>query len=103
MRQSFLHERVALTCRQLEPLAIDDLDLPAAMAHQAAQRQRPQGLVDAIVLTAVAQRSLDTLDTSDDRAKVWSVVRKPFDLVDLMRTVSDCAAQDGHSEAAGNA
>jgi DNA-binding response OmpR family regulator len=43
-----------------------------------------------IVLTAVSQRTLSRLD----ERRVWSVVRKPFDIDSLMRCVVACAHQD---------
>ncbi len=42
-----------------------------------------------IVLTAVSRSKLTELD---DR-KIWGVIRKPFDIDELVRCVEDCAAQ----------
>src|SRR5215208_2616187 len=43
-----------------------------------------------IVLTAVSQNTLDKLSA---KTPVWGVIRKPFDINDLLRSVADCAAQ----------
>jgi CheY-like chemotaxis protein len=104
-------EALARLQRQTYSVIILDLMMPKVDGFELLRfmaEARPAILRRVIVLTAVAQRTLDTLDTLDDRAKVWSVVRKPFDLDDLMRTVSDCVAQDGdgngdgHARTAGN-
>jgi CheY-like chemotaxis protein len=42
-----------------------------------------------IVLTAVSHNTLTRLDVQ----QIWGVVRKPFDIDDLVRSVENCAAQ----------
>jgi hypothetical protein len=45
------------------------------------------------VLTAASSSTLKKLK---DEERLWRVVRKPFDLDDLLHTVADCAAQRPH-------
>src|SRR5690349_7281976 len=50
-------------------------------------RVRPELLGRIIVLTAVSQSRLHDLE---HRSEIWSVIRKPFDLFELVRTVREC-------------
>ena len=50
-------------------------------------RVRPELLRRIIVLTAASQARLQDLE---HRSEIWSVVRKPFDLFELVRTVREC-------------
>lgn len=51
------------------------------------QRDTPSLLQRVIVLTGASQRTVDGLDTS----RVWGLIRKPFDIDDLMRSTRKCA------------
>lgn len=55
------------------------------------ERESPALLQRVIVMTGAAQRLVDTVDES----RVWGVVRKPFDLNDLMRSTRECASGAG--------
>ena len=49
----------------------------------------PEMIKRVIVLTAVARSKLAPLE----KFRVWSVMRKPFDIDDFTHAVADCAAQ----------
>lgn len=51
------------------------------------ERDSPSLLRRVIVLTGAAQRVVDGLDPK----RVWGVVRKPFDINDLMKATKECA------------
>jgi DNA-binding response OmpR family regulator len=51
------------------------------------ERESPALLQRVIVMTGAAQRLVDTIDES----RVFGVVRKPFDMNDLMRATRACA------------
>ena len=51
-------------------------------------RESPALLRRVIVMTGAAQRVVDELDTS----KVWGLVRKPFDINELLTSARDCAS-----------
>ncbi|GAC1435141.1 MAG: hypothetical protein NVSMB68_07430 [Thermoanaerobaculia bacterium] len=59
------------------------------------ERDSPSLLRRVIVLTGAAQRTVDGLDSS----RVWGMIRKPFDINNLVKSAKDCA----HGRAAGNA
>jgi CheY-like chemotaxis protein len=52
------------------------------------QRESPALLRRVIVMTGAAQRVIEDLDTS----KVWGLVRKPFDVNELLTSARDCAS-----------
>ena len=52
------------------------------------ERDSPRLLRRVIVMTGAAQRVLDTLDST----RVWGLIRKPFDIEELVRSARDCAA-----------
>jgi CheY-like chemotaxis protein len=60
------------------------------------QRESPALLRRVIVMTGAAQRVVDELDAS----RVWGLVRKPFDINDLLTSARDCASgvpKHGHA------
>ncbi|MGZ7032824.1 MAG: response regulator [Thermoanaerobaculia bacterium] len=50
-------------------------------------RESPALLSRVIVMTGVSQRIIETLDIS----RVWGLIRKPFDIDDLLQAVRACA------------
>ena len=52
------------------------------------QRDSPALLEKVIVMTGASQRSIGNLDTS----RVWGLIRKPFDLDNLVSSAVACAA-----------
>jgi len=76
-------------------VVILDLMMPAVDGFEVLERvsqTMPELLKRIIVLTAVSQNTLGKLTAE---AQVWRVIRKPFDIDDLLRSVADCAAQPG--------
>ena len=51
------------------------------------QRDSPALLDRVIVMTGASQRSIENLDTS----RVWGMIRKPFDIDQLLSSTIDCA------------
>ncbi|HEX9162291.1 MAG TPA: response regulator [Thermoanaerobaculia bacterium] len=51
------------------------------------ERDSPALMRRVIVLTGAAQRVVDGLDPK----RVWGLIRKPFDINDLMQSTKDCA------------
>jgi DNA-binding response OmpR family regulator len=51
------------------------------------QRESPLLMRRVIVLTGAAQRMVDGLDAS----RIWGVIRKPFDIDDLLKSAKECA------------
>jgi DNA-binding response OmpR family regulator len=77
-------------------VVILDLMLPTVNGFDVLQRVSvlmPEMLKRVIVLTAASSSTLKKLK---DEERLWRVVRKPFDLDDLLHTVADCAAQRPH-------
>jgi CheY-like chemotaxis protein len=75
-----------------------DLMMPAVDGFGVLERvseTMPELLKRIIVLTAVSQNTLTKLDAE---TQVWRVIRKPFDIDDLVRSVADCAAQRGSQQ-----
>ena len=58
-------------------------------------RESPSLLPRVIVMTGASQRVIETLDTS----RVWGLIRKPFDIDDLLRSARACAAGQPHAVA----
>jgi DNA-binding response OmpR family regulator len=58
-------------------------------------RESPALLPRVIVMTGASQRVIETLDTS----RVWGLIRKPFDIDDLLRSARACAAGQPHAVA----
>lgn len=57
------------------------------------ERESPALLQRVIVMSGAAQRLVDTVDEQN----VWGVIRKPFDIHELVRSARDCASgSDGH-------
>ena len=52
------------------------------------QRDSPRLLSRVIVMTGAAQRVVESVDTS----RIWALIRKPFDINELIGTVGACAA-----------
>ena len=52
------------------------------------ERESPSLLKRVIVMTGAAQRVIDGFDTG----RVWGLIRKPFDINDLMGSAKECAA-----------
>ena len=59
------------------------------------QRESPALLDRVIVMTGASQRSMEKLDTS----RVWGMIRKPFDIDQLLSTTIACAE---HTSPRGN-
>jgi DNA-binding response OmpR family regulator len=55
-------------------------------------RDSPALMRKVIVMTGASQRVVETLDQS----RVWGLIRKPFDIDDLMRSTRSCAAGKPH-------
>jgi DNA-binding response OmpR family regulator len=53
-------------------------------------RESPALLPRVIVMTGASQRAIDRVDT----ATIWGLIRKPFDIDDLVNSATACAA--GH-------
>ena len=51
------------------------------------QRDSPALLDRVIVMTGASQRSIEKLDTS----RVWGLIRKPFDIDQIVSSTIDCA------------
>ena len=62
----------------------------------ALRAERPAMLGCVIVLTAASDNDVKSLDLTG----VYSVVRKPFDLTDLVRTVADCTHSSSQADGA---
>jgi two-component system sensor histidine kinase/response regulator len=56
-------------------------------------RESPMLLPRVIVMTGASQRTIQKLDTSD----IWGLIRKPFDIEDLITSAIDCAEGRRHS------
>jgi DNA-binding response OmpR family regulator len=56
------------------------------------QRESPALLPRVIVMTGASQRAIEQLDTRD----IWGLIRKPFDIDDLITSAKDCAAGRRH-------
>src|SRR5215208_4522235 len=52
------------------------------------ERDSPSMLRRIIVLTGASQRVIEGLDQD----RVWALIRKPFDINDLLKTTRECAA-----------
>lgn len=74
-------------------VVILDLMLPTMNGFEVLQRvseSMPELLKHIIVLTAASRNNLRQLHHEKD---VWQVLRKPFDIDELLRSVEGCAAQ----------
>ena len=81
-------------------VVILDLMLPTIDGFEVIRRvaeTMPELLKRFIVLTAVSRSTLGQLDGED---RLWRVMRKPFDINDLLQSVAACAAQGGGSQLA---
>ena len=73
-----------------------DLMMPDVNGFERLQRlmrESPELLPRVIVMTGASQRVIESLDTS----RLWGLIRKPFDIDDLLRSARACAA--GHPNA----
>ena len=69
-----------------------DLMLPGLSGFEIVDhiaRVRPDLLRRIIVVTAVSQSQLEHFE---HRSAVWSLIRKPFDVPELVRTIRECIA-----------
>lgn len=76
-------------------VVILDLMMPRTDGFEVLDRvseSMPELLKHVIVLTAASPKTLTKLDTDK---RVWCVIRKPFDIDELLHSVADCAAQRG--------
>lgn len=67
-----------------------DLMMPDVNGFELLERLRrdsPALLERIIIMTGVSQRSLESLDTS----RVWGLIRKPFDIDNLVASTMACA------------
>jgi CheY-like chemotaxis protein len=74
-------------------VVILDLMMPTVDGFEVLQRLsdlQPHLLKHVIVLTAASKNTLKQLHHEKD---VWEVLRKPFDINELLRSVEGCAAQ----------
>jgi len=74
-------------------VVILDLMLPTVDGFEVLRRvseTMPELLKRIIVLTAISRNALKQLHHEND---VWQVMRKPFDINELLRAVQGCAAQ----------
>ncbi len=72
-----------------------DLMMPVVDGFELLDRvseSMPELLGHIIVLTAASAKTLTKLHAD---MHVWRVIRKPFDISDLLSSVADCAAQRG--------
>ena len=73
-----------------------DLMMPAVSGFELLarlERDSPALLEKVIVMTGASQRAVQDLDTS----RVWGLIRKPFDIDDLVSSTVDCAkGKRGH-------
>jgi CheY-like chemotaxis protein len=56
------------------------------------QRESPMLLPRVIVMTGASQRTIQNLDTRG----IWGLIRKPFDIEDLVASAIDCAEGRRH-------
>lgn len=87
----------ALARLQTRPYSVVILDLmmPKTDGFEVLDRvseSMPELLDRIIVLSAASSKKLLELNSGK---RVWRVIRKPFDIDDLLRSVADCAAQRG--------
>ena len=61
------------------------------------ERDSPSLLPRVIVITGASHRTIMKLDTS----KVWGLIRKPFDIDNLVSSAIACSRQDRRLESAG--
>jgi CheY-like chemotaxis protein len=96
--------RAALARLEARPYSVVLLDLmmPKVDGFEfltQVSESRPALLKRIIVLTAASQHTLARLQ---HEAEVWRVIRKPFDISELIESVAECAAaQSGLQQAAG--
>ena len=91
-----LNGRQAFECLKRSNYSVILLDLMMPEVNgfellERLQRESPALLRRVIVMTGAAQRVVEGLDPS----KVWGLVRKPFDINDLLKSARECAS--GHS------
>jgi CheY-like chemotaxis protein len=85
-------EALQAICTGQYATVILDLMLPGMTGFEVLRSLRathPHLLRRIIVLTAVSQTALDR--QFDSQSLIWSIIRKPFDVADLMRTIDECA------------
>ena len=84
--------RVAYDClkRSSYSVILLDLMMPEVNGFELLDRlvrEKPAVLPRIIVMTGVSQRIIETLDLS----RVWGLIRKPFDIDDLLTATRACA------------
>lgn len=80
-------------------VVILDLMMPTVNGFELLDRvaeSMPELLERIIVLTAASPQAIDTLNAE---RRVWQIIRKPFDINNLLQSVADCAAQRGSRSA----
>jgi two-component system response regulator ResD len=65
-----------------------DLMMPGLDGFELVRRISPEVSQKVIVLTAMAERAMTRLDAS----AVWKVIRKPFDISEVIREVNEVCA-----------
>jgi DNA-binding response OmpR family regulator len=72
-----------------------DLMMPELNGFELLERMRrdsPTLLPRVIVMTGVSQRTVETLDVSG----IWGLIRKPFDIDDLVSSAIECSEGKPH-------
>ena len=85
--------RLAFECLKRRSYSVILLDLMMPDVNgfeliERLQRDSPKLLERVIVMTGASQRVVETLDPS----LVWAVIRKPFDIDNLISATRECAA-----------
>lgn len=89
------HDALARLESRRYSVVILDLMMPRTDGFEVLDRvseSMPELLKHIIVLTAASPKTLTKLHTDK---RVWRVIRKPFDIDELLHSVAGCAAQPG--------
>jgi DNA-binding response OmpR family regulator len=84
--------RIAFECLKRNSYSVILLDLMMPELNgfellRRLERESPSLLPRVIVMTGASQRVIETLDIS----RIWGLIRKPFDIDDLVRSARACA------------